>query len=183
MKKVLFLFGELSDPDIDWLIAHGKKTSVAQGTVLIHKGEQIDALFIVLEGLLDVSVPGHDKLISRLGAGEIVGELSFVDSRTPSTTVRAATDSVVYSVAREVLSARLQEEAEFAARFYRALSIFLAHRMRRLTLQMSAGPASSSERPSSDELNEEVLDGVYLAGSRFQRMLKGVSSGPSNVRP
>ena len=76
------------------------------------------------------------------------------------------------------------EDSEFAARFYRALSVFLAHRVRRLTLQMSAGPDSAStEGPSSDELNEEVLDGVYLAGSRFQRLSKGVSSVEEKLQP
>ena len=54
--------GEVSGyPDIDWLVAHGKRMTVAQGTVLIEQGGRIDALYVVLEGLLDVCAPGKTR--------------------------------------------------------------------------------------------------------------------------
>jgi CRP/FNR family transcriptional regulator, cyclic AMP receptor protein len=175
MKKVLFLFGEMNDLDIDWLISQGTTQRVSKGTVLIEEGARIRALYIVMDGLFEVSVAGRGRgEIGRMGAGEILGEISFVDSRPPSTTVQALTDSVVFSMSRERLSAKLKEHPEFAARFYRALAVFLSHRLRVLTLKFSErlGAVASPTSESAGELDPEVLSGVYLAGRRFERMLK-----------
>lgn len=176
MKKVLFLFGELNDLDVEWLISHGTKEPIAAGTLLITQGQPADALYIVLEGEFSVRVAGRKEPIGALGAGEIVGEMSFIDSRPPSTSVQASTSSIVYSISRARLAARLKDDLGFAARFYRALSMFLSHRLRGLTLKMSEGEPGAAESHAADELDDQVLDGVYLAGQRFQRVLKGLTN-------
>lgn len=171
MKKVLFLFGELSDLDIDWLVGHGTTQPVTKGALLIEEGRPIRGLYIVLDGLFEIIVA--KKPIGRMGTGEILGEISFVDSRPPTTTVQALTDSLVFAMPREILSAKLKEDPGFAARFYRALAMFLSHRLRVLTLkfaQPSDGASTQTEAPG--ELDDEVLSGVYLGGKRFERMVK-----------
>jgi len=176
MKKVLFLFGELNDSDVDWLITCGRREDVALGATLIQQGQRIGALYIVLEGAFNVRVIGKSEPIGVVGPGEILGEMSFLDSRGASTTIEAATPSRVYSVGREALSARLKEDAGFAARFYRSLCIFLSHRLRRLTVKIGeAEPESSEATEAADELDSQVLDGVYLAGRRFHRIMRSVS--------
>ena len=60
---------------------------------LIEQGVPVDSVFILLDGRLAVWLrPRHgpEREIARLNAGEIVGEMSFVDARPPSATVRAA---------------------------------------------------------------------------------------------
>ena len=175
MKKVLFLFGELSDLDIDWLVGHGTSQQVSKGTVLIEEGIPIRGLYIVLDGLFEVVVTRTGrKELGRMGTGEILGEISFVDSRPPTTTVRALADSVVFAMPRELLSAKLKQDPGFAARFYRAIAMFLSHRLRVLTLKYTDTPsdAASANTESPGELEDEVLSGVYLGGKRFERMLK-----------
>jgi CRP-like cAMP-binding protein len=173
MKKVLFLFGELSDLDVDWLIKNGSPRGIAEGDVLIEQGRPSDALYIVLDGTFTVTAAGATEPLNSLGAGEVVGEMSFIDSRPPSTTVKAASISRVFCIPRDALARRLKQEAGFAARFYRALAMFLSHRLRQMTLRMSHQEAGQAESP--DELDGQVLDGVYLAGQRFQRVLQALS--------
>ena len=74
--------------------------------------------------------------------------------------------SVIASLAMKVLG-----DTAFAARFYRALCVFLAHRMRNATQRIGHG-TGNEEANARDELNEEMLDNVHLAGARFDRMLK-----------
>lgn len=179
MKKVLFLFGELTDLDIDWLIAHGKTEQVREGTVLIQEGKAIDALYIVLEGQFGVSVTGRSGGdFSRMSAGDILGEISFVDSRPPTTTVRAATNSLVFTISRQVLGAKLRQDLGFGSRFHRALAVFLAHRLRVLTLKFAQGPgaAGSPETEAAGELDSDVLAGIYMGGRRFERMVKQLTA-------
>ncbi len=168
MRKVLFLLGELSDKDVDWMMAAGKREQIPPGAALIQEGKPVEALYIVLEGLLRVSVESAgSRELARLGSGEIVGEMSFVDARPPSATVKALENSTVLSIPRSQLAAKLEREADFAARFYRALAIFLSSRLREMDkAQSEAG------QYDPDELDPNVLDMLHLAGSRFDRMLK-----------
>src|SRR5262245_34968175 len=125
MRKVLFILSELADEDVDWLIAHGRRLSVPAGTLLLEEGTPIEVLYVVLDGLLVVTLrAARDREIARLQSGEILGELSFLDSRPPSASVRAIEPSTVLSIPRARLAAKLEQDPGFAARFYRALGVF-----------------------------------------------------------
>lgn len=174
MRKALFLLGILSDSDIDWLVAAGDRKRVPQGTVLIHEGKDFDAIYFVLDGTLGVSVAAlGGREIAQLKCGEVVGEMSFVDSRPPSATVKALQDSIVLSVPRERLAAKL-EQSEFAARFYRALSVFLADRLRNTIYQFGEAKVAMTEKAFEgvDEVDPAVMEKVTMAGARFDWLLR-----------
>src|SRR3954467_2454319 len=131
MRKALFFLGVLNDSDLDWLIAQGNRTDIAAGSILIHQGQPIEFMFIILDGLFAVSTsaaPGKD--IARLKSGEVLGELSFLDSRPPSASVRAIEKSSVLAISKVRLMDKLEADVAFASRFYRALGVFLSDRLR-----------------------------------------------------
>ncbi len=178
MRKVLFLFGQLNDDDIEWMLRAGRKQAVREGDVIIQQGVPVEDLFILLEGKLAVWLKprrGPEKEIARLNAGEIVGEMSFVDARPPSATVKALEESTVFGLSKAILGAKLQVDPGFAARFYRALAIYLSTTVRERHRALGYGSDSDfEEEDEGDELDPNVLDGVYLAGERFDRMVKRV---------
>jgi len=163
MRKVLFILGQLSDQDAEWLTANGRKKVLPPDGVMIREGEPIDSLYVVLEGLLSVIDRdlGNSE-VAQLGCGEVVGEMSFIDGRPPSATVRAIERTTALEVPRRALLHKIETDPAFAARFYRALAMFLSHRLRTLT----------HDSPDVDELDPNVLDSVHLAASRFDRMMK-----------
>jgi CRP/FNR family transcriptional regulator, cyclic AMP receptor protein len=179
MRKVLFLFGQLNDDDVEWMLTAGARRFVPAGGVLIQQGVPVDALFILLEGTLAVwlkSRRGPERELARLSAGEIVGEMSFVDARPPSATVKALEDSTVFALSKAILSRKLAADTGFAARFYRALAIYLSTTVRERHRDLAPGAEGEdgAEEDDADELDPNVLDGVYLAGERFDRMVKRV---------
>ncbi|HWM90079.1 MAG TPA: cyclic nucleotide-binding domain-containing protein [Thermoanaerobaculia bacterium] len=179
MRKVLFLFGQLSDDDVEWMLRAGRKRSLREGDVLIRQGVPVDEVFILLEGRLAVWLKlrrDQEREIARLQAGEIVGEMSFVDARPPSATVKALEESTVFGISKAVLSAKLSADQGFAARFYRALAIFLSTTVRERHRALGYGSEEDLEgmEDEADELDGNVLDGVYLAGERFDRMVKRI---------
>jgi bacteriocin-type transport-associated protein len=175
MKKVLFILGQLSDADVDWMTDTGHKEQVPTASALIRQGQPIDSLYIVLDGLLSVTdtrLGGRE--LAQLGAGEMVGEMSFVDAAPPNATVTALQDSVVLAIPRAQLSAKLELDSGFAARFYRAIATFLSDRLRATVGQLGYGEIESldEETIAADELDDNVLDNIHLAGGRFDRMLQ-----------
>lgn len=178
MRKALFFLGILNDADVEWMIAAGVKQQLSPGEVLIQEGQNAAAVFLVLEGVLSVVArAAANQEVARLRSGEIVGEMSFVDSRPPSATVRAIEASSVLAIPRHGLEERLSQDAAFAARFYRAMAVFLSDRLRSTVglLGYGSGQTLEDEASYADEIDSAVLDNVSLAGARFdilQRRLR-----------
>jgi CRP-like cAMP-binding protein len=178
----LYLLAELRDEDAEWLVRVGRVRRIEPGTVLIREGEHLSSLFVVIDGWLAVAVAGAVAL-ARVGAGEIVGELSLVDSRPASATVTATGGVSLLEIPRSVLQERLGRDQAFAARLYRALAVFLADRMRstiRLMGYGSQGTADLAEdRETRDEIDPELLEKVHLAGARFERIFRTLVAAPT----
>ncbi|MSU33817.1 MAG: cyclic nucleotide-binding domain-containing protein [Pedosphaera sp.] len=178
MRKVLFIFSELNEFDIDWIIANGAKREVPRLGVLIQQGKPIENLYIILQGSFRVVLKGAREIeVARLSAGEVVGEMSLIEPRPPITSVTAEVDSLVFSISNNVLESKLKADVAFAAHFYRALAVFLSSRLRRSTTMLGYDPGTVLNEAADDhpdELGANILDNVFLAGSRFDRMLKRV---------
>jgi CRP/FNR family cyclic AMP-dependent transcriptional regulator len=174
MRKVLYLMGVLEDTDIDWLAAHGTMRLVKEGAAVVEQGSPISSLYILLDGSLTVFKRAHpDRSIKELLAGEVIGEISFVDSRPPTTSVRANVDSYLLVVARDVLIRKLEKDLGFAARFYHALALFLADRLRFTIGSLGFGDADQDSDDAS-ELDESLMDNISLGATRFDRFLRGL---------
>ena len=175
MRKVLYILGELNDEDVEWITAAGHRASAVDAALtLIREGEPVADLFIILDGHGVVSVEGVGT-VARLGSGEIVGEMSFVDSAPPSATVVADPRCTVLALPKRAIEARLRQDLGFAARFYRAMALFLADRLRSANTRGKTGGSLADGRVVEDELDEGLLDNLSLAGVRFERMLAKLS--------
>jgi CRP/FNR family transcriptional regulator, cyclic AMP receptor protein len=178
MRKVLFLLSELSDSDLDWMVTHGSKQHCPKATVLVAEGRSVEHLFVVLDGAFEITASQLGDKSFRLSCGDIVGEVSLLDSRPPTATVTALVDSVVLALTHDDLKRRLAEDTGFGARFYRALGVFLAHRLRNTyqLLGYGKGQPMDEDVEYADELSPELLDHVHLAGLRFDRALRQLLS-------
>ncbi len=170
MRKVLIIFSQMSDSDVDWLASVGERIHVKAGTVLIQHDARVEHLYIVLDGQLAIKTVSG-MVIASLESGEIVGEMSLVDPAPTTVSVEVAMDATLFRIADDVIRDKLARDHEFAAHFYFALCIFLADRMRNTTMRMGYGQALPDPH-ARDELNENLLDTFHMAGARFDRMLK-----------
>jgi hypothetical protein len=94
--------------------------------------------------------------------------MSLVDPGADGGFGRVRVAATLFASARGAAQ-KLAADFAFASRFYRALCVFLADRMRAATQRLGYGDVLPDEQ---GELNENVLDNVHLAGARFDRMLK-----------
>jgi CRP/FNR family transcriptional regulator, cyclic AMP receptor protein len=78
------------------------------------------------------------------------------------------------SLNKHILLEKLATDAAFGCRFYKALAVFLADRLREMEYRLSGRDEQdfASETVLKDELDVAVLDNVSMAGDRFDRMLK-----------
>jgi CRP-like cAMP-binding protein len=178
VRKVLYIFGLLTDADIDWMARVGVQRRLKDGEVLIEQGKSVDSIMLLLDGQLSVAVKDVG-VIARLGVGEIVGEMSMVDSAPPSATVVAEGECLILSLDKNILLQKLASDAPFASRFYQALAVFLADRLRAMEQRLSgdSGRDLAADGILRDELDAGILDNVSMAGDQFDRMLKALIGG------
>jgi CRP-like cAMP-binding protein len=175
VRKALLLLGVLNDNDLDWILTAGVRRDLPAGSVLIRESEPISEVFLVLDGVLSVrTAKTGDADIARLRCGEIVGEMSFVDSRPPSASVLALEKSAVLAIPQSAFARKLDADTQFAARFYRAVAVFLSDRLRSTVGRLGYGRIEAED---DDEIAPDTLENLSMAGARFdwlQRRLKDI---------
>lgn len=195
LRDVLFILGELHDSDIDWMMACGTQQKIPANTTLIRERGTVDALYILLNGTMSLSIAEDERNplarafaaiegneifgreIAKLSKGEIIGETPFIDGRLPSATVKAIEDSIVLSISRPQMAAKLQQDIGFASRFYRAIATLLSHRLQGMLSQLGYGRRGYTKGlpldenvEYEDELELSVLERMAFAGKRFDWM-------------
>ena len=173
MRKVLYLFSKFIDQDIDWFVRQGTKECVEEGQVLIEEGKKIETIYITLAGNFHVTKSG--KTIAEIGSGEVLGELSLLDNRAPNVSVVSIEKSILLAISVKKVVSKLRVDTGFASRFYWALGVLLANRMRETVENMAVGSLTLNE--SIEEFNEidnDFLDDTSLAAARFERMREAV---------
>ena len=137
-QVAIFVLGLLADADAKWLTRAGVQRQIKDGETLIHEGEPLKSVILLLQGECVVTNRAAGE-INRLGVGDIIGEMSFLDAALPSATVTAVGNGLALFLDKETLARKLEADVAFGCRFYRALAIFLADRLRGTVRRMSGG--------------------------------------------
>ncbi|MGE3143572.1 MAG: Crp/Fnr family transcriptional regulator [Hyphomonadaceae bacterium] len=109
------LFRGLSPEARRRLAAEGAPLALEPGAQLFAKGDEGDALFIVLEGEMEVrasSEGGRDVRIAALGAGSVIGEMAVIDGDPRSADVCASRRSRLLKIGRGPALAALTGEPQ-----------------------------------------------------------------------
>jgi DMSO/TMAO reductase YedYZ molybdopterin-dependent catalytic subunit len=166
---------KLEERDVEALMRIGAKQQLRVSDQLLTEGAHHDAIYLVLDGELSVSVEGRNAAIAYVGKGEIVGEMSLLESQPASATLCAITPVTVLRIPRDGLEEKLAADPGFSMRFYRALGILLSRRLR-TTLDPEevsqdayrAGLVVHRAHPLNAETSVRALmGGVAMPNARF----------------
>jgi SulP family sulfate permease len=97
-SRTSFAFlADASDDDWAAIRAHAELVHVRPGEAVIGEGDTDRALYIVVDGILEATVPqgrrGRERRVSTMEAGTVIGEVGFFDGQPRSAMVRAVTDA------------------------------------------------------------------------------------------
>ena len=104
------LFARLAESQLAALAARAELVEVAEGQVLVDRGEGSDDLFVVDQGGVDIVArgpTGEEHVLARLDAGEVFGEVAALTGEPRSMTVRAATRAALIRLDRASLLASM----------------------------------------------------------------------------
>ncbi len=130
-----------------------------------------------MKGLPSAAPSSLFKMIIIIADGIVYFLEVPIDARLPSATVKALEDSLVLSISRQQLAAKLLSDVGFASRFYRVIATLASNRLQGMLSQLgygrrvySKGQPLNENIEYEDEIDSNVLDRMALAGKRFDWM-------------
>ena len=131
MSRKIALRDGVRDEDLVWLFRVGEEKIVESGATLVREGHRTDHIYIVIRGQFSVRVANLEaEHLAKLGVGELIGEISFLEGSPATATIVAEQESAVLAVGRRELEERIIEDMAFAARLYRAFALIAERRLR-----------------------------------------------------
>lgn len=128
-------FLSLSDQECDALLACLSVRSLAPGTVVFRQGDPGTTMILVAEGSLVATTRRSDGVeveINRMGVGEIIGEMTFLDPAPRSVTVIARTACMVYELSEDGMSMLRMHSPGAASALVSAIIREVTRRLRRI---------------------------------------------------
>ena len=124
--------------DNDWALLRSKSRNVSfhKGEFIIPISSRLVALFLLKKGTAVVEVT-RGNVIARLTAGDICGEMAFVENNVASASVVAEVECEAEAFDLSEINAIFSSYPHLEARFYKSLALLLSHRLRRTSSQLA----------------------------------------------
>lgn len=146
MRSINGLKDGLREEDMAWLFETGVTRIVSPGTAIVREGVRPNAIFVVIDGRFSVRVRKvAGEPLAALKAGELIGEISFLEGSPASATIVSEEASAVLEIDSRLLNQRVGEDAAFAARIYRLFALTAERRLRNRVDHLASVFAIGSE--------------------------------------
>jgi CRP/FNR family transcriptional regulator, cyclic AMP receptor protein len=130
--KNLSLFKDLTDAELDTVSRRIFEKDYKKGSTLFMEGMPGEVLYIVTEGAVEITKKARDRevAVTKIMPGEIVGEMSLIDSGTRTATGRTAADSKLIIITKRAFNEMLDSDPAIAAKILMALLKVINKRLR-----------------------------------------------------
>ena len=125
----------LTEDDARTLLRRMQRVQHGKDEAVIAAGAQHASLMLIAEGSVRIEkeILSRAVGIAHVKAGELLGEISYLDAREgAAASVVADEPTVMHVIATSELETLLAEDDAFGARFFRSIAVVLARRMRNL---------------------------------------------------
>ena len=185
----LDIFQQLRQEDIHWILASSELKTLSSNSVLVREDDPSETIFFIADGLFEVYVfadPTSKLEVGQLGPGDVIGEISWLDRKPISASVRAIETGAVMALSTALLERKLAEDPGFAARFFRGIATLTAGRLRKTTAdlrrsQWAAGPRTATASAGADGgILHKIHEFKALVGAAEKRAAESKGALPED---
>ncbi len=105
LKENYFFFADMRDDEIYQFLRLCERETFKKGETIFDEGDEASTFFLILSG--EIVIESWEHEFSRLGSGQIFGEMGILEHVPRIAAARASEDAVVFSVSRDVLASKL----------------------------------------------------------------------------
>jgi CRP-like cAMP-binding protein len=146
---MLAMFRFLKENEYAALLAQATHLHYQPNEVLLEEGSDDKRLFLIQSGTVRVQHRSVEQGVelAHMQAGNVFGEMSFVDGERPSASVIACTHVEALAVSHKDVLAIMLKTPEFYGRFYQSLADILAQRLSETSHHATTAPAWDQKMP------------------------------------
>lgn len=117
----------------DWTLIADKahRVSFKPGDFIVQEGKRTHGLYLLLKGSATVQIPTQE-IPPAIGAGEVCGEISFLDEQPASVSVVAKEAVEAFYLDGATLQSLFELFPHLGSRFYHSVALSLTRRLREL---------------------------------------------------
>ena len=130
--KAIPLFSELTENEIYQVMKLSFEKKYTKDSTLFVEGMAGEVLYIIKSGAVQIikKTPQGEMLLSTLGPGEVLGELSLIDDSKRSATARVSVDSELIVITRKCFSDMLKGDPNITSKLLLHILKVTASRLR-----------------------------------------------------
>ncbi len=124
------LFAGLQSDALDGLAARLRRRTFKRGTMIFHKDQAGDALYLIETGRVRIFLPaesGKELTVNLHGPGDVLGELSLLDGRPRSASAETLDDTSAFTLTRDEFTTYVTANPQLAVAIIELLSNRLRH--------------------------------------------------------
>ena len=130
--RSLTIFSDLDKNEFEIVYKRVFEQSIKKGSLLFVEGEPGELLYIIMSGSVEIIKKTKDNekmVLATMGANDIVGEMSLIDSEPRTATARTSADSVLM-ITKQKFNEILQSDPRIAAKILMGLLKIISRRLR-----------------------------------------------------
>jgi CRP/FNR family transcriptional regulator, cyclic AMP receptor protein len=131
--RSISIFKDLDKHELEIVYNHVFEQSIKKESILFMEGMPGELLYIIMSGRVEIikkTEYNEELVLATLGANEIVGEMSLIDSEPRTATGRTSEDSVLMVITRQKFNEILKSDPRIAAKILMALLKIMSRRLR-----------------------------------------------------
>ncbi len=128
LLRLVPLFGELSDEDIERVSRFTRDKRLEKGEVLFQRGDQAHGFYFVVTGQVKLafsSAQGNEKVVEVIGPQQSFGEAVMFMSRPYPVFAEALVDTQLLHIGQSVVSELIDQDSSFARKLLAGMAIRL----------------------------------------------------------
>lgn len=134
------MFNNLDSDELQFVSQHMKFMDFKSSEIVFQEGDKGDYVCFVSEGILDVlkkNEVGKQAVISSLGRGRSIGEMSVIDDFPRSATVRAELDTTLIILTRSGFDEILEKDPKIGVKMLKGISRLLSMSLRKTSSRLA----------------------------------------------
>lgn len=127
------LLEELTEIELEVLAGVMNPKMFRAGDVICKEKAEADSFFVIADGQVAIVkdiAGGEEQVLAELGPGALIGEMSLIDGKPRSATIRAIGGCTLLEVKKEEFESLYRANSPFALRFTERIAIDLSMRLR-----------------------------------------------------
>ena len=119
----------------------------AAGKTVFTEGDPGDAVYVVLEGKVELRVRG--RLVETVGPGGIIGEMALIEHAPRVATATAREDSNLLPISEQRFMTMIQKTPHFALQIMKVMAARLRRMNSKIGAKSAARRKATAKRPTS----------------------------------